>query len=87
MFLFFFFSISDLADASQVMLVVKNPSANTEDPGYISGSGRSLGEGNDNTLQIQIEIKIKDINRNFTKNSDLFSTSSLSLDFESKNTL
>ena len=51
-FYLFIFSISDLAGTSQVMLVVKNPSANTEDPDYISGSGRSLGEGNDNTLQI-----------------------------------
>ena len=51
-FYLLFFSISDLVGASQVMLVVKNPSANTGDPGYISGSGRSLGEGNDNPLQI-----------------------------------
>ena len=52
MFLFLFFSISDLVGASQVVLAVKNPSANTGDPGYISGSGRSLGEGNDNPLEI-----------------------------------
>ena len=51
-FYFYFFSISDLAGASQVVLVVKNPSANTGDPGYLSGSGRSLGEGNDNPLEI-----------------------------------
>ena len=31
--------------------VVKNPSANAEDPGSISGSGRTPGEGNVNPLQ------------------------------------
>ena len=31
--------------------VVKNPSANAEDMCLISGSGRSLGEGNGNPLQ------------------------------------
>ena len=30
--------------------VVKNPPANAGDMGSIPGSGRSLGEGNDNTL-------------------------------------
>ena len=32
-------------------LVVKNPCANTGDMGSISGSGRSPGEGNGNSLQ------------------------------------
>ena len=39
---------------SQVVLVVKNPLANAgdiRDLGLIPGSGRSLGEGNDNPLQ------------------------------------
>ena len=39
---------------SQVVLVVKNPPANAEDirdRGSISGSGRSPGEGNGNSLQ------------------------------------
>ena len=39
---------------SQVVLVVKNPPANTEDAGdmgLIPGSGRSSGEGNGNPLQ------------------------------------
>ena len=31
--------------------VVKNPPANTGDPGSIPGSGRYPGEGNDNPLQ------------------------------------
>ena len=31
--------------------VVKNPPANAEDPGSISESGRSTGEGNGNSLQ------------------------------------
>ena len=31
--------------------VVKNPPANTGDPGWIPGSGRSPGEGNGNPLQ------------------------------------
>ena len=31
--------------------VVKNPPANAEDPGSISESGRSTGEGNGNLLQ------------------------------------
>ena len=31
--------------------VVKEPSANTGDAGYIPGSGRSPGEGNGNSLQ------------------------------------
>ena len=41
-------------EASQVVLVVKNPPANARDIrdlGLISGSGRSLGEGNGNPLQ------------------------------------
>ena len=40
--------------ASQVALVVKNPTANagdTRDMGSIPGSGRSPGEGNGNPLQ------------------------------------
>ena len=40
--------------ASQVMLVVKNPSANKgdlRDVGSIPGSGRSPGGGHDNPLQ------------------------------------
>ena len=44
----------DLIRASQVVLVVKNPPANARDIrdlGLISGSGRSLGEGNGNPLQ------------------------------------
>ena len=39
---------------SQVALVVKNPPANAEDirdRGSITGSGRSSGEGNGNSLQ------------------------------------
>ena len=31
--------------------MVKNPSANAGDPGWIPGSGRSPGEGNGNPLQ------------------------------------
>ena len=31
--------------------VVKNPPTNARDPGSISGSGRSLGEGNGNPFQ------------------------------------
>ena len=31
--------------------MVKNPSVNAEDSGSISGSGRSLGEGNGYSLQ------------------------------------
>ena len=41
-------------EASQAVLVVKNPPANARDIrdlGLISGSGRSLGEGNGNPLQ------------------------------------
>ena len=40
--------------ASQVVLVVKNPTANagdTRDMGSIPGPGRSPGEGNGNPLQ------------------------------------
>ena len=37
--------------ASQVVLVVKNLSANAGDVGYIPGSGRSPGVGNDSPLQ------------------------------------
>ena len=37
--------------ASQVVLVVKNPSANTGDAGSIPGPGRSPGEENGNPLQ------------------------------------
>ena len=37
--------------ASQVALVVKNPSASAGDAGLISRSGRSPGEGNGNPLQ------------------------------------
>ena len=40
--------------ASQVVLVVKNPSANAgdvRDVGSITGSGRSPGEGNGNLIQ------------------------------------
>ena len=40
--------------ASQVVLVIKNPPANkreARDPGFIPGSGRSLGKGNGNTFQ------------------------------------
>ena len=40
-----------LFKVSQVALVVKNSSANAGDTGFIPGSGRSLGEGNDNPLQ------------------------------------
>ena len=40
-----------LSWASQVVLVVKNPSANTGDVGSIPGSGRSSGGGNGNPLQ------------------------------------
>ena len=32
-------------------LMVKNPPANSGDAGWIPGSGRSPGEGNDNPLQ------------------------------------
>ena len=32
--------------------MVKNPPASTGDVGLISGSGRSLGEGNGNSLQV-----------------------------------
>ena len=41
-------------EASQVVLVVKNPTANagdTRDSGSIPGSGRSPGGGHDNSLQ------------------------------------
>ena len=44
----------EVIGASQVVLVVKNPLANTgdvRDPGSIPGSGRSPGEGDGNTLQ------------------------------------
>jgi len=37
--------------ASQVALVVKNPSANTGDVGFIPKSGRSPGGGHSNPLQ------------------------------------
>ena len=37
--------------ASQVLLVVKNLPADTEDMGSIPGSGRSPGRGNGNPLQ------------------------------------
>ena len=40
--------------ASQVALVIKNPPASagaTRDVGLVSGSGRSPGEGNGNSLQ------------------------------------
>ena len=37
--------------ASQVVLVVNNQSANAGDAGLIPGSGRSLGKGNGNPLQ------------------------------------
>ena len=37
--------------ASQMVLVVKNPSANAVDTWSIPGSGRSPGVGNVNTLQ------------------------------------
>ena len=43
-----------LNQASQVVLVVKNPPANSgdaKDEGLIPGSGRSPGVGNSNTLQ------------------------------------
>ena len=43
-----------MAQASQVVLVVKNPPANSgdaKDEGLIPGSGRSPGVGNSNTLQ------------------------------------
>ena len=42
------------AEASQLALVVKSPLPNTgdaKDVGSIPGSGRSLGVGNENTLQ------------------------------------
>ena len=32
-------------------LVIKNPPANSGDVGSMPGSGRSIGEGNDNPLQ------------------------------------
>ena len=41
-------------EAFQVVLVIKNPPANARyirDVALIPGSGRSLGEGNDNPLQ------------------------------------
>ena len=38
-------------EASQAVLVVKNPPAKTGDAGSIPGMGRSLGEGNGNPLQ------------------------------------
>ena len=50
----FFTYDSALGRASQVVLVVKNSPANAgdrRDAGLISGSGRSPGEGNNNTLQ------------------------------------
>ena len=37
--------------ASQVARVIKNPSANADDPGSIPRSGRSPGVGNNNPLQ------------------------------------
>ena len=43
-----------MAQASQEVLVVKNPPANSgdaKDEGLIAGSGRSPGVGNSNTLQ------------------------------------
>ena len=43
-----------MVEASQVVLVVKNPSANagdTRNTSSIPGSGRSPGEGNGNPLQ------------------------------------
>ena len=48
------FTLVRFIQASQVALVVKNPSANagdTGDAGLISGLGRSPGEGNGNPLQ------------------------------------
>ena len=45
---------ANICGASQVVLVVKNPSANAGDagdPGSIPGSGRSPGEENGNPLQ------------------------------------
>ena len=38
-------------NASQVLLVVKNPPANARDMGSTPGLGRSLGIGNGNPLQ------------------------------------
>ena len=37
-----------------VVLVVKNPAANAEDPGSIPGLGRLPGEGNNNPLPWRI---------------------------------
>ena len=56
---FFFFTINKkihiiIYGASQVALVVKNPSANAgdiRDGGWIPGLGKSPGEGNGNPLQ------------------------------------
>ena len=47
-------SAAKMEGSSQVVLVVKNPPANTgdiRDAGSIPGSGRSPGEGNGNPLQ------------------------------------
>ena len=41
----FIFNILALLSSSQVVLVVKNPSADAGDAGSIRGSGRSPGEG------------------------------------------
>ena len=38
--------------------VVKNPPANAGDVGLIPGSGRSPGEGNDNSIQCSLPGKI-----------------------------
>ena len=43
--------IAESYKASQVALVVKNPSANAGDSGSIPRSGRSPGVGNNNPLQ------------------------------------
>ena len=68
-------------------LVVKNPHANAGDMGLVSGSGRSPGEGNGNSLQYPClgnpmdrgpwEVTVQRVAKSQTQLSDLKITGSL----------